>query len=101
MKEAISIEEAERDLRGLLLSLRDSESVTVLDEEGTPVAALTGLKSEAKKATTQAEGASAVKGMSIDEWLEGMERLAKEVDAAWKGDKSGLDELRESRERLD
>ncbi len=94
MPETISISEAERDLRGLLQSLRRDASITVVDEDGAPMATLIRAKAEAEKEANEA-------AMSVDEWQAAWDHLAEEVSAKWKGDKSGLDELRESRERLD
>ena len=79
-----------RNLKGLLSELSLGETVTLADEDGTPLALLVSLKSEA--APTQP-----ISEQSISEWRAQMESLAKEVDAAWPGEKSALEELAEMR----
>jgi len=90
MLNQVLLETAERNLKGLLAELSLGETVTLADEEGTPLALLVSLKSEA--APTQP-----VPEQSISEWRAQMESLAKEVDAAWIGEKSALEELEEMR----
>lgn len=90
MLNQVLIETAERNLKGLLAELSLGETVTLADSEGTPLALLVSLKSEA--ALTQP-----ILEQTISEWRAQMESLAKEVDTAWLGEKSALEELEEMR----
>jgi antitoxin (DNA-binding transcriptional repressor) of toxin-antitoxin stability system len=90
MLNQVLLETAEQNLKGLLDQLSLGETVTLADAEGTPLALLVSLKSEPATSQTAPE-------QSISEWRAQMESLAKEVDAAWFGEKSALDELAEMR----
>lgn len=90
MPDTILLDAAEHDLKGLLAELSLGETVTLADAKGNPLALLVSLKSAAV-------GSQPVSKESASEWRAQMELLAKEVDAAWQGEKSALEELAEMR----
>jgi len=85
MSTPISVEAAERDLRGLLERLPLGETVTLFDPEGTPLAILVSLKS--KPVTHQ----------PASDWQAQWESLAKEVSSAWNAEQSAIETLAEMR----
>jgi antitoxin (DNA-binding transcriptional repressor) of toxin-antitoxin stability system len=85
MTEAVSIKNAECKLEELLNRLPFGESITLIGPEGSPVALLVSLKQE------RAEG------MPISDWDAQMDELAQKVSRAWKGDKSAVEVLQETR----
>ena len=90
MTNQILMETAERDLKGLLAQLSLGDTVTLADETGRPLALLVSLKAKPN-------GSAVNSGEAASDWIEQMKALAKRVDAAWQGDKSGLEELAEMR----
>ncbi len=90
MLNQVLLETAEQNLKGLLAQLSLGETVTLADEDGNPLALLVSLKSETASSQSVSE-------QSITEWRAQMESFAKEVDAAWQGEKSALEELAEMR----
>jgi antitoxin (DNA-binding transcriptional repressor) of toxin-antitoxin stability system len=86
----VLLDTAEQNLKRLLAQLSLGETVTLADAEGNPLALLVSLKSEAESAQPSPE-------QPVSEWRAQMESLAREVDAAWQGEKSALDELAEMR----
>lgn len=94
MPKTISIEEAERNLRGLLQSLDWGEAVTVTGEDGAPVAQIRSIREREKLDETPEEK----DWEPHHEWTRAMEELAQEVDRLWDGKKSALEELRDERD---
>lgn len=90
MLNQVLLETAEQNLKGLLAQLSLGETVTLADKEGNPLALLVSLKAEPVDSQLASE-------QSGFEWRAQMQSLAEEVDAAWQGDKSALDELAEMR----
>jgi antitoxin (DNA-binding transcriptional repressor) of toxin-antitoxin stability system len=90
MLNQVLLETAEQNLKGLLAQLSLGETVTLADEDGNPLALLVSLKAESADLQLASE-------QSDFEWRAQMESLAEEVDAAWQGDKSALEELAEMR----
>ncbi len=86
----VLLETAEQNLKRLLAQLSLGETVTLADAEGNPLALLVSLKSETAVPQSAPE-------QSVSEWRAQMESLAKEIDAAWQGEKSVLEELAEMR----
>lgn len=80
----ITLAEVERDLPRVLRSVPPNESVTVVDENGVPIARFVPLQEEATEAEKQQD---------IQGWLERMEAFAKQVDKAWKGDERAVETL--------
>jgi len=89
MPEVVSLETASLDLRGLLSELPLGDTITLADDKGKPVALLVSLQSESSNGTRKLP--------SHSEWMERWDALAEEVDEAWQGEKSALEELAEMR----
>ncbi len=85
MSRYVSIETAGRELESILKQLSPGESVTLVDSNGSPVAALISLTAPVEKK------------LSSEEWLARWEALAQEVSRAWKGEKSAVETLLEMR----
>jgi antitoxin (DNA-binding transcriptional repressor) of toxin-antitoxin stability system len=85
MTEAVSIKNAECNLEELLNRLPFGESITLTGPEGSPVALLVSLKQEGTER------------MPISDWDAQMDELAQKVSRAWKGDKSAVEVLQETR----
>lgn len=109
MNTHISIGVAERDLNQVLANLAFGETATLADENGEPIALLVSLQSTTTtKENTETNAPDFTEGLKLipgvhdlgkknDDWVEQMKALAARVDAAWQGEKSGLDELAEMR----
>ncbi len=95
MSRTVAITEAERNLRGILHSLEQGESATVLDEKRRPLATLTSLK------PNRIENEKEAREKAVAEWVEGMKKLGKEIDAAWISEKGAVETVSEMRGRLD
>ena len=76
---------AAEDLEGWLDQLPRGERVRLVRADGTPVALVVALAPRRQKAA------------SFEEWEKGWNAVVEEVTRAWKGDKSGLEELAEMR----
>jgi len=85
MTEAVSIKNAECNLEELFNRLPFGESITLTGPEGSPVALLVSLKQEKTER------------MPISDWDAQMDELAQKVSRAWKGDKSAVEVLQETR----
>ncbi|HQR31652.1 MAG TPA: hypothetical protein PLK30_02870 [Blastocatellia bacterium] len=85
MSDFVSLESAERDLKGLLAQLSLGDTVTLADNDGKPLALLVSLQEVA--ANEQA----------ITDWRGQMEDLAKKVSAAWNSEKSAVETIAEMR----
>jgi len=85
MPVTVPIETAARDLHSLLDQLQLGETITVVGAEGIPEALLVSLKT----APTQP--------VSVSDWEAQWDALAREIDQAWKSDKSALETLAEMR----
>lgn len=85
MSEMISLETAARDLRGLLAELSLGETITLTDNEGTPLALLVSLNGAAEQRP------------SVSDWRQQWEALAQEISAASPGERSLLEDLAEMR----
>lgn len=83
MPRTIPIEEAERDLRGVLQALRPGETATLVDEAGASVGRL----------SAASESVSGAEESLQDAW----DRLAEDVSASWQSEKSALEELQDQR----
>ena len=109
MNTYISIGVAERDLSQVLADLAFGETATLADENGAPIALLVSLQSTTiTKENTETNAPDFTEDLKLisgahesgkknDDWVEQMKALAARVDAAWHGEKSGLDELAEMR----
>lgn len=89
MPDVVSLDTASLDLRGLLSELTLGDTVTLADDSGKPVALLVSLQSESENGMQKLPPGP--------EWLERWDALAKDVDKAWQGEKSALEELSEMR----
>lgn len=85
MSDFVSLESAERDLKGLLAQLSLGDTVTLANNDGKPLALLVSLQEVA--ANEQA----------ITDWRGQMEDLAKKVSAAWNSEKSAVETIAEMR----
>ena len=85
MSHNVCIENASRDLKGLVEGLPTGESVTLVSGEGTPLALLVSLKTEAPEA------------LSPSEWLARWDRLSEKISQAWKTEKSAVEVIAEMR----
>jgi antitoxin (DNA-binding transcriptional repressor) of toxin-antitoxin stability system len=85
MSEALPIKMAESNLEELLKDLSLGESITLIGQEGSPVALLISLKS------------GKIQENRADDWDTRMDTLAEKVNRAWKGEKSAVDVLSEMR----
>jgi antitoxin (DNA-binding transcriptional repressor) of toxin-antitoxin stability system len=86
MSNPVSIEDAARDLKGLLAQLSLGETVTLADDDGKPLALLVSLHPEQPSAS-----------VSDPYWIEKWYSLASEVDVAWQGEESAVETLSEMR----
>jgi antitoxin (DNA-binding transcriptional repressor) of toxin-antitoxin stability system len=89
MPDVVSLDTVTHDLRGLLSELPLGDTVTLADDQGKPVALLVSLQAESSNGTQ--------KSLDHSEWMERWDALAKEVEKAWQGEKSALEELTEMR----
>jgi len=85
MSTPISVEMAERDLRGLLERLPLGETVTLFDPEGVPLAILVSLKSQPTSS------------QPVSDWQTQWEIFAKQVSDTWNAEQSALETLAEMR----
>ncbi|HPS90713.1 MAG TPA: hypothetical protein PKV33_01035 [Methanothrix sp.] len=85
MTEAVSIKNAEGNLEELLNRLPFGESITLTSPEGSPVALLVSLKS------------GKAERKPVSDWDAQMDELAQKVSLAWKGEKSAVEVLQETR----
>lgn len=89
MPDVVSLDAATEDLKELLSELPLGGTVTLADDSGKPVALLVSLQSEPTNGTQKLPSRS--------EWIKRWDALAREIDKAWQGEKSALDELAEMR----
>jgi hypothetical protein len=85
MLHSVPIENASRDLKGLVEGLPTGESVTLVSGEGTPLALLVSLKTEAPKP------------LPASEWMARWDRLSRKISRAWKTEKSAAEVIAEMR----
>lgn len=85
MSDTVLLDVAAQNLKGLLAELALGETVTLADADGKPLALLVSLKPELQKSAPDPD------------WIKKWDALAKEIDEAWQGEKSGLEELAEMR----
>lgn len=85
MSDTVLLDVAAQNLKGLLAELALGETVTLADADGKPLALLVSLNPESPKSVPDPD------------WIKKWAALAKEVDEAWQGEKSGLEELAEMR----
>lgn len=85
MSDTILLDVAAQDLKGLLAELALGETVTLADTDGKPLALLVSLNPDLPKSAPDPD------------WIRKWDALAKEVDEAWQGEKSALEELAEMR----
>jgi len=85
MSEALPIKMAESNLEELLKDLPLGESITLIGQEGSPVALLISLKSGKNQKNR------------TDNWDARMDTLAEKVSRAWKGEKNVVEVLSEMR----
>lgn len=112
MSTYISMGVARRNLSEVLAKLSLGETATLADENGVPIALLVSLQptmtNSPPKEDVEISATDFTKDLELiagahdlgkksDDWIEQMKALAKRVDAAWQGDKSGLEELAEMR----
>lgn len=84
MSVEVSVDAAKKNLEDILARLSPGETATLIGPEGKPMAVLVPLRSSKEKAE------------EID-WDAEWENLAKEIDSAWKSEKSALEILTEMR----
>jgi antitoxin (DNA-binding transcriptional repressor) of toxin-antitoxin stability system len=84
METTLSLEAVAPALKPVLEHLSPGETVTLVNEAGTPVAVVTPLPPPLPK-------------LSEAEWWVGWKVLGKEIDAAWQGSKSAVDTPSEMR----
>jgi len=84
MSVEVSMDSAKRNLEEIIAKLSPGETATLIDPEGRPAAVLVPLK---------ASNDAKIKDNWDDEW----QALAKEIDSAWKSEKSALEILAEMR----
>lgn len=85
MSDFVLMENAERDLKGLLSQLSLGDTVTLADNDGKPLALLVSLQQ------------AAAKKQALADWREQMEDLAKTVSASWNSDKTAVETVAEMR----
>ncbi|MGH9939047.1 MAG: hypothetical protein ACREAM_22640 [Blastocatellia bacterium] len=85
MSDTVLLDVAAQDLKGLLAELALGETVTLADADGRPLALLVSLNPDLPKSTPDPD------------WIRKWDALAKEIDEAWQGEKSALEELAEMR----
>ncbi|MGE0131290.1 MAG: hypothetical protein AB7U82_24680 [Blastocatellales bacterium] len=85
MSELISLDSAARDLRNILAELSLGETITLTDDEGTPMALLVSLNGAVEQRS------------SVSDWQQQWEALAQEISAASPGERSLLEDLAEMR----
>jgi hypothetical protein len=89
MQSVISIESESLSLKELLATLSPGETLTLADNNGTPVALLISLPTTPQ---TQAPAPQ-----SHLDWIKEWDGLSEQIEAAWQGEKTGLEELAEMR----
>ena len=85
MSEALPIKMAESNLEELLKNLPLGESITLIGQEGYPVALLISLKS------------GKIQKNRADDWDTRMDTLAEKVSQDWKGERNVVEVLSEMR----
>jgi len=85
MSDTVLLDVAAQDLKGLLAELALGETVTLADADGKPLALLVSLNPELQRSVPDPD------------WIKKCDALAKEIDEAWQGEKSALEELAEMR----
>jgi antitoxin (DNA-binding transcriptional repressor) of toxin-antitoxin stability system len=85
MSDIVLLDVAAQDLKSLLSELALGETVTLADADGKPLALLVSLNPELPRPVPDPD------------WIKKWDALAKEIDEAWQGEKTGLEELAEMR----
>lgn len=95
MSEAVLLDQAAQNLRGVLARLSLGEALTLADEAGRPVALLVSLQAEAPDQTSApAPQAQAPQSRT---WLAQWQEMAQAIGQDWQAGQSAADVLAEMR----
>lgn len=86
MADVILLENAARDLKGLLAQLSLGETVKLSDADGRPLALIVSLSSDSPK-----------KPDPDPDWIKKWDAMAQEISAAWQGEQDAVETLAEMR----
>lgn len=93
MSDVVLLENAARDLPGLLAELALGETVTLLGADGKPAALLVSLQAEAPPPEMDAEK----RRQETEAWLREWDELAQKIGKAWQGEQGAVETLLEMR----
>lgn len=89
MQSVVKIESESLSLKELLATLLPGETLTLADNDGTPIAVLVSLQTTSQTHTPAPQ--------SHLDWIRDWDGLSEQIEAAWQSEKTGLEELAEMR----